>query len=97
MLEAVILKTLGATRRKIITAHAAEYLLLAVLAAILAVILGSLAAWVAVSQVMEIPFTFSISAVLQSLGLAIGLVLLFGGAGTWAVLRARPAAHLKSE
>jgi putative ABC transport system permease protein len=97
MLEAVILKTLGATRRRIIAAHLAEYLLLAVLAGMLAVGLGSLAAWVAVTQVMDIPFTFSATAVLQSLGVAIGLVLAFGGAGTWAVLRARPAALLKSE
>jgi putative ABC transport system permease protein len=96
-LEAVILKTLGATQRRIMLAHSIEYLLLALLAAVLAVGLGALAAWVAVTQVMDIPFTFSIAAVLQSLLLAIGLVVIFGGAGTWAVLRARPAAHLKSE
>ncbi len=97
MLEAVILKTLGATKRRIISAHLAEYLFLAILAAGFAVGLGTLAAWVAVTQVMSIPFTFSVAAILQSMGLAIGLVLLFGGAGTWAVLRARPAAYLKGE
>ena len=37
---------------------------------------------------MKIPFSFSLEAVLMALGVAIGLVLLFGAFGTWSVLRA---------
>lgn len=97
ILEAVILKTLGATRRRIIAAHMAEYLMLAAVTALVAVVLGSLAAWVAVAHVMEIEFSFSWLAVAQTLGLATALIAVFGGIGTWAVLRARPVPYLRTE
>ncbi len=97
ILEAVILKTLGATRRRILTAHFAEYLILAGAAALLAVVLGSAAAWFTLRQVMEVSFTFSWGAVLQALGVAIGLVLLFGAVGTWRVLNAPAVPYLRSE
>jgi putative ABC transport system permease protein len=97
ILEAVILKTLGATRRRILASHFLEYLLLGAVTALFAVLLGTLAAWLAVTQVMSIAFTFSAGAVALALGLAIGLVFLFGGAGTWAVLRAPAVPFLRSE
>jgi putative ABC transport system permease protein len=97
VLEAVVLKVLGATRRRILVSHVAEYLLLAVIAGAFSIGLGAFAAWVAVGEVMKIPFTFSFVAVLNALAASIGLVLLFGSLGTWAVLRAKPAATLRSE
>jgi putative ABC transport system permease protein len=97
VLEAVVLKVLGATRRRILLSHVTEYLLLAVIAGVFAIGLGAFAAWVAVGEVMKIPFTFSLEAVLTALGVSIGLVLLFGSLGTWAVLRAKPAATLRSQ
>lgn len=97
ILEAVILKTLGATRRRILAAHFAEYLVLAGVTALLAIVLGSAAAWFTLRQVMEVAFTFSWLAVLQALGVAIGLVLAFGAAGTWRVLGAPAVPHLRSE
>ncbi len=97
ILEAVILKTLGATRRRILVTHVVEYLLLAGVTALFALILGSIAAWVAVSGVMELDFTFSWWAAVQALGLATALVLAFGGLGTWAVLRAPAVPYLRSE
>ncbi len=97
ILEAVILKTLGATRKRILGAHFAEYALLAGVTAILAIALGSMTAWVAVEQIMQIDFSFSAMAVAQALGLALGLVATFGGIGTWMVLSARPVPYLRSE
>lgn len=97
VVEAVVLKVLGATRRRILATHVVEYLLLAVIAGLFAVALGTFSAWVAVEEVMNIPFTFSVEAVAKALALSIGLVLLFGALGTWAVLRAKPAAILRSE
>lgn len=97
ILEAVILKALGATRRRILTAHAIEYLVLAALTAVFAIILGGLASWIALTQVLDIPFVLSWPAIVQALGLSIALVLVFGGLGTWQVLRARPVPYLKSE
>ena len=88
---------LGATRRRILTAHFIEYALLAAVTALFAVALGALAAAIVVTQLMHIAFTFSAAAVALALGLSMGLVFLFGGAGTWAVLRARPVPYLRSE
>jgi putative ABC transport system permease protein len=97
ILEAVILKTIGARRRQILKAHAYEYALLAVIAALVAVVLGSLIAWVAVTWIMEIDFIFSVNAVLETLGIAALMITAFGGIGTWAVLRAPAVPYLRSE
>jgi putative ABC transport system permease protein len=95
--QAVILKTIGATRRRILTAHLLEYGMLALSTAGFAVILGSLSAWVAVTQVMELDFEFSLAAVLQALIVALSMVLVFGCIGTWVVLRAPSVPHLRAE
>lgn len=97
VLEAVILKTIGARRAQILRAHAAEYFLLALAAALIAILLGALAAWAALYWFLETPFTFSGAAVLQTLALAGGLIAIFGGIGTWSVLRAPPVPYLRSE
>ncbi len=97
ILEAVILKTIGARRRQILAAHAFEYALLASIAALVAIALGSLTAWVAVTQLMDIGFVFSMNAVLQTLAVAAVLIATFGGIGTWAVLRAPAVPYLRSE
>ncbi len=97
ILEAVILKTLGATRRRILTSHFLEYLLLSAVTALFAAVLGTLAAAIVVTQLMHISFSFSVGAVALALGLSMGLVFLFGGAGTWAVLRAPAVPYLRSE
>jgi putative ABC transport system permease protein len=95
--EAVILKVLGATRWRILTAHAAEYTILAILAALLAIALGSAAAWLALTQLMELAFVPSISAIAGALALSLILVLTFGALGTWQVLRSRPNTYLRSD
>ncbi len=96
-LEAVILKTLGATRRRILTIHVTEYLLLAAVTAVVAVALGSLTAWLALTYVMKVDFSFSWGPVILALSLASALVLLFGGLGTWSILRAKTVPYLRSE
>jgi putative ABC transport system permease protein len=95
--QAVILKVVGATRRRVLVTHALEYGLLAVATAVLAVLLGTIAAWIVVRFVMEIEFVFSAAAVLQALGVALGLVAVFGGLGTWQVLRSPPVPYLRTE
>lgn len=97
ILEAVILKALGATRRRILAAHVLEYLLIAAATAGFAVGFGALAAYVALEQVMDVKFAFSWSAVALALGLSSGLVVLFGGLGTWQVLQARPVPYLRGQ
>ena len=82
---------------EILTMHAAEYLMLATATALLAVVLGSLASWLAVTRLMDVPFVFSLSAVGMALGIASALVLFLGGLGTWRVLNAPAVPHLRSE
>jgi putative ABC transport system permease protein len=75
----------------------AEYLILALLTSFIALLIGSLAAWIVVYQIMTIDFTFSASAAAQAVLVAAVLVALFGGFGTWRVLRAPPVPYLRSE
>jgi putative ABC transport system permease protein len=95
--QAVILKVLGATSRRILLSHLAEYAALAVLTSFIALLIGSLAAWITVSRVMDVDFTFSIRAAAEALLAATALVAVFGGFGTWRVLKARPVPYLRSE
>ncbi len=97
VLEAVILRTIGARRSQILAAHAYEYALLASIAAVVAILLGGTVAYIAVTQVMELDFVFSLNAVFQTLGVAAALIALFGGIGTWGVLRAPAVPLLRSE
>jgi len=95
--QAVILKALGATRRRILTSHLLEYLILASLTSAIAFIIGSLAAWITVSGIMDFEFTFSARTAAEALLLATILVAALGGYGTWRVLQVRPVPHLRSE
>ncbi len=95
--EAVILKTLGATRVKIIAAHFVEYLILALVTSVLAIGLGALASALIVTQLMDLSFSFSLLAVLQAVVLAVSLVVIFGGAGSWRVLSAKTVPHLRAQ
>jgi putative ABC transport system permease protein len=94
--QAVILKTLGATRGRILRTHFTEYGILALCTSVIATLVGGIAAWIVVTRVMKLEFTFGFGAVLQALGVALALVGLFGGLGTWRVLSARPVPYLRS-
>jgi putative ABC transport system permease protein len=95
--QAVILKALGATRRRILTSHFAEYAILALLTSGIALVIGSGAAAITLSRVMDMPFTFSVEAAWQTMALAVGMVALFGGYGTWRILKAPPVPYLRAE
>jgi putative ABC transport system permease protein len=94
---AVILKAIGGTRRQILTMHLAEYLILAVLTAGVAIAVGALGAWAALTYLIKVPFVFSWTAVSQAIALAVVLVTGLGLAGTWRVLRVPPAPYLRGE
>jgi len=95
--QAVLLRVLGATRRRILTSNLIEHLILALAAGLIALIAGTIVAWVVLHQVMEAELVFSWRTAAEVVGLAIGLVAIFGGIGTIAALRARPMSHLRAE
>jgi putative ABC transport system permease protein len=93
--QAVILRTLGATSRRILWSHMLEYLALGLVTAAASIVLGTAASYIAVTQVMEFDFVFSWQAVAVSVALSLGLVAVFGSIGTWQALRARPVPYLR--
>ncbi|HZP99575.1 MAG TPA: FtsX-like permease family protein [Reyranella sp.] len=95
--EAVVMKVLGATRARIAGTFAWEFAALGLATAIAAVAVGSLAAYLVVTRLMTLAWTFQPAvAVAVALG-AMVLTLAFGLAGTLAALRQRPLALLRNE
>jgi putative ABC transport system permease protein len=94
--DAVILKTLGATRRRLIGAYALEYLMLGAATAVFGVASGSLAGWLIVTELMHLHFTWQpLPAVLAAFG-AIAVTLALGLFGTFAALGQKPAPVLRN-
>jgi putative ABC transport system permease protein len=94
---AVILKTLGATRRQIVLSHVAEYVILASATAAVSAVVGAIGAWATLTFLMRVPFLMSWPALGQVMALSIGLVMLIGLAGTWRVLAVRAVPQLRSD
>jgi putative ABC transport system permease protein len=94
--DAVILKTLGATRRRLLGAYAIEYLLLGAATALFGVVAGSLAGWLIVTELMHLPFTWlAIPALVASAAAVAGTVAL-GLIGTFSALGQKPATVLRN-
>ena len=77
--ETVVLKVLGARRAVLLRAFLIEYLVIGLAVASIGGLLGSLAAWVLVAQVMAIGWSPAPGALLAVLGAAILAVVLVGG------------------
>ncbi|HEY7296457.1 MAG TPA: FtsX-like permease family protein [Xanthobacteraceae bacterium] len=93
--DAVMLRTLGAIRRQIITAYGLEYLLIGTATAIFGVAAGSAAAAVVITQVMNLPFSWlPLPALAAASGTVLAMVVL-GLAGTWPLLGQKPARVLR--
>src|SRR5262249_45280677 len=84
--DAVILRTLGATRRRLMLVYTLEYALLGFVTAIVATIAGALAGAYVVKEVMRFSFVFSGSTALFAAGISVVLTVLFGLVGTWRAL-----------
>lgn len=94
--DAAIFRMLGATRRNILTSILLEYALLGCLTGVAALLLGGIAGYVIVENVLELSFTLMPQAMLVTVGTSILATLVFGLAGTWQSLRVRPARLLRS-
>jgi putative ABC transport system permease protein len=94
--EAVVLKTLGATRWQLIAAYGLEYLALGIAAAIFGVVAGSLAAWFVVADIMNFRFVWLPGpAVVAAIG-AVALTVGLGLAGTVRALSQKAAPVLRN-
>ena len=94
--DAVILKTLGATRPVLLSAFSLEYGLLGLATALFALAAGTAAAWYVVTRVMEMEFTVYPSVAATAAATALAVTLGLGLAGTWRILSVKPAPLLKN-
>jgi putative ABC transport system permease protein len=94
--DAVILKTLGATRLRLLSAYTIEYLLLGTATAVFGVLSGSLASWLIVTELMHLKFTWlpwpALAAALAALVVTVALGLI----GTFRALGQKPAPVLRN-
>jgi putative ABC transport system permease protein len=95
--ESVLLKMLGGRRRDIAMSFLWEFALLALSAAAIALLVGSVGAWFFLSRVLETDFVFSAPAALGAVALSLCLALLIGFASSWRALGAKAAPYLRNE
>ncbi|MBY5401302.1 ABC transporter permease [Rhizobium leguminosarum] len=93
--DAVVLKTLGATRVMLIRAFSYEYLILGLATAIFALIAGGVAAWFIVARIMRLPSTFLPDVAGLTLVTALILTVGIGLIGTWRILGQKAAPVLR--
>ncbi|RWX75120.1 ABC transporter permease [Neorhizobium lilium] len=84
--DAVVLKTLGATRGMLIRAFTYEYLILGAATAIFALFAGGISAWFVVSRIMKLQSAFLPDVALVTLAISLVLTVGIGLAGTWRIL-----------
>ncbi len=95
--DAVVLKVLGATRGALALAFLIEHGFVGLATALVAAGLGTLAAYALVTGPLKSEWVFLPGPILTITGVAIVLTLVFGFAGTWRALGAKPAAYLRNE
>ncbi|MGB7036413.1 MAG: FtsX-like permease family protein, partial [Xanthobacteraceae bacterium] len=94
--DAVVLKTLGATRARLMAAYALEYLLIGLVTVVFAVGAGALAADLVVTRLMEFHFVFIPGEAAATAILALFVTVGIGLAGTVAALGRKPADVLRN-
>ena len=94
--DAVVLKTLGATRARLLSAYALEYGILGIASAIFGLLAGTLAAYLIVTRVMNLSFSFDLSGAVLASALAVLVTVGLGLAGTWRILSQKPAQYLRN-
>jgi putative ABC transport system permease protein len=94
--DAVILKTLGATRLRLLAAYALEYLTLGVATALFGVAAGSAAAAFVITKVMNLSFAWIPGpSVMAAVG-AVAMTIALGLIGTFRALGQKPAPVLRN-
>jgi putative ABC transport system permease protein len=94
--DAVILKTLGATRGRLLAAYSLEYCLLGCVTALFGVAAGSVAAWLVTTRVMDLAFVWLLWPALVAAGAALAITIVFGLIGTFSALSQKPAPVLRN-
>jgi putative ABC transport system permease protein len=94
--DAVILKTLGATRARLLGAYALEYLMIGLATAVFGVIAGSVAAWLIVTRLMTLSFVWQAGSAAGVVATALVVTVGLGLVGTLLALNQKPATVLRN-
>jgi putative ABC transport system permease protein len=94
--DAVILKTLGATRARLLGAYALEYLMIGFATAVFGVTAGSVAAWLIVTRLMTLSFIWQAGSAAFVVAAALIVTVGLGLAGTLLALNQKPATVLRN-
>ncbi len=94
--EAVILKTLGATRPRLMATMMIEYALLGLAASLFGLMAGALAGYAIVTAVMKLSFSIPWTGLLGLVSTSLVVVIILGMAGTWHILGQKPAPYLRN-
>ncbi|MFU0506158.1 ABC transporter permease [Pseudaminobacter sp. NGMCC 1.201702] len=94
--DAVVLKTLGATRRTLIAAFSLEYMLIGLATAVFAIAAGGVAAWFVVARIMNLPSHFLPEVAVATIVIALVVTVGIGLLGTWRVLGQKAAPVLRT-
>jgi putative ABC transport system permease protein len=94
--DAVILKTLGATRLRLLGAYALEYLMIGAATAVFGVAAGSVAAWLIVTRLMTLGFAWQAGSAAVVVLVALIVTVGLGLAGTLVALSQKPASVLRN-
>ncbi len=95
--DAIVFKTLGATRMRLLRAFLIEYGLLGLSTAVISGAIGTFTAWAVVVWLMDMQWKFIPQAVWLTLVVCLVVTLAVGFAGTWRALGQKAAPLLKNE
>ncbi|VFU10687.1 Glycosyl transferase family 1 (fragment) [Methylocella tundrae] len=93
--DAVVLKTLGATRGRLLAAFLYEYGLIGFATALFGVAAGAAAAYGVLRKIMDLDFIFFWREALGSAAAALILTILLGLIGTFRILGRKPGPYLR--
>ncbi|MTW18100.1 FtsX-like permease family protein [Rhodoplanes serenus] len=93
--DAVVLKTLGASRRQLVAVYLLEYLLIGAAAVLFGVAAGSIAGWRVVTDLMSLPYVWQAGPAMAAALAALAVTVACGLIGTVAALGRKPAAVLR--
>ncbi len=93
--DAVVLKTLGATRNTLTRMLVLEYTLLGLATAVFAILAGSLAGWFVISTIMGFNFVMLPAVAATTVFTALAFTIVFGLMGTWWILGQKAAPVLR--
>jgi putative ABC transport system permease protein len=94
--EAVVLKTLGATRPRLLLAFVLEYGIIGLATAAFGFAAGVMSAYIIITMIMDLEFSMLWFAAILAVIVGLSVTILLGLLQTWRILGQKPAPYLRS-